>query len=89
MPSWTCEICGQIVELREDNRFRRPVEAYEHCGLQHHYVDNACIAYAASGRRKGIDQNDQGCCGVMSSWLRRPMARPCCPLVEPSGAASP
>jgi hypothetical protein len=22
------------------------VEAYDHCKLQHHYVDNACIAYA-------------------------------------------
>jgi hypothetical protein len=46
MPSWTCEICDQVVELRDDNRPRSPVEAYKHCKLQHHYVDNVCIAYA-------------------------------------------
>lgn len=45
MRSWTCEICDQVVELRDDNRPRWPVKAYERCSLQHHYVDNACIAY--------------------------------------------
>jgi hypothetical protein len=46
MRSWTCDICHQVVELRDDNRPRWPVKAYENCKLQHHYVDNACIAYA-------------------------------------------
>jgi hypothetical protein len=46
MPYWTCTICGQVVELRDDDRPRWPVKAYENCKLQHHYVDNACIAYA-------------------------------------------
>jgi hypothetical protein len=38
MPSWTCEICDQVVELRGDDR--------PHWSLQYHYVGNACIAYA-------------------------------------------
>lgn len=46
MPSWTCTVCGQVVELRDDDRPRWPVKAYENCELQHHYVDHACIAYA-------------------------------------------
>lgn len=46
MPSWICEICKQVVELRDDDRPRWPVKTYENCKLQHHYVDNACIAYA-------------------------------------------
>jgi hypothetical protein len=46
MPSWTCTICGQVVELRDDDRPRRPVKAYENCKLQHHYMDDACIACA-------------------------------------------
>jgi hypothetical protein len=46
MPSWTCTICGQVVELRDDGRPRWPVKAYENCKLQHHYVGNVCIAYA-------------------------------------------
>jgi hypothetical protein len=46
MLSWTCEICDQVVELRDDNTPRWPIEAYDHCKLQHHYVDDACIAYA-------------------------------------------
>jgi hypothetical protein len=55
MPSWTCEICGQVVELRvDDNRFRWPVEADEHCRLQHHYVDNDCIVYAHPGVAKEL-----------------------------------
>lgn len=45
MRSWTCKICDQVVELRDDDRPRWPVKAYERCPLQHHYVDNACIAY--------------------------------------------
>lgn len=46
MPSWTCTICGQVVELRDDDRPQWPVKAYENCKLQHHYIDDACIAYA-------------------------------------------
>jgi hypothetical protein len=46
MPSWTCEICGQVVELPDDDSRRWPLKVYENCRLQHHYVDNACIGYA-------------------------------------------
>jgi len=46
MPSWTCKICDQAVELGGDDRPRWPVMAYENCKLQHHYVNNTCIAYA-------------------------------------------
>jgi hypothetical protein len=46
MRSWTCDICHQVVELLGDHRPRWPVKAYENCKLQHHYADNACIAYA-------------------------------------------
>jgi hypothetical protein len=45
MPSWTCTICQQVLELRNDGRPRWPVKAYEACKLKHHYVSNACIAY--------------------------------------------
>jgi hypothetical protein len=45
MRSWTCEICHQAVELRDNDRPRWPVKAYEKCKLQHHYVDDTCIAY--------------------------------------------
>jgi hypothetical protein len=46
MRSWTCDICHQVVELCNDGRPRWPVKAYENCKLRHHYVGNACIAYA-------------------------------------------
>jgi hypothetical protein len=46
MPSWTCEICDQVVELRDDERPQWSAKAYEGCKLRYHYVDNACIAYA-------------------------------------------
>jgi hypothetical protein len=45
MPSWTCTICRQVVELRDDGRPQRPVKTYETCKLKHHYVGDACIAY--------------------------------------------
>ena len=46
MPSWTCEICDQVMELRDDDRPHWSAKAYENCKLQYHCVDNACIAYA-------------------------------------------
>lgn len=46
MRSWTCDICHQVVELRNDDRPQWPKKAYDNCKLQYHYVDNACIAYA-------------------------------------------
>ena len=45
MPSWTCEICDQVAELRDDDRPRWSAKAYESCKLRYHYVDNACIAH--------------------------------------------
>jgi hypothetical protein len=45
MPSWTCEICDQVVELRGNDRPQWSAKAYEKCKLQYHYVNNACIAY--------------------------------------------
>ncbi len=39
MPSWTCEICDQVVELRDDERPHWSAKAYENCKLQYHYVD--------------------------------------------------
>lgn len=45
MPSWTCTICRQVVELRDDGRPRWPVKTYETCKLKHHYAGDACIAY--------------------------------------------
>jgi len=45
MPSWTCTICLQVVELHDDGRPRSPVKAYDTCKLQRHYVGSACIAF--------------------------------------------
>jgi hypothetical protein len=45
MPSWTCTICRQIVELHDDGKPRWPIKAYDTCKLQRHYVDRTCIAY--------------------------------------------
>ena len=53
MPSWTCEICDQVVELRDNDRPRWPAKAYESCKLQHHYADNACIT-SAERQRTGL-----------------------------------
>ena len=46
MPSWTCTICRQIVELYDDGRPRWPAKTYDTCKLKHHYIGNVCIAYA-------------------------------------------
>jgi len=45
MPSWTCTICRQVVEMHDDGRPRWPVKTYDACKLQRHYVGNTCIAY--------------------------------------------
>jgi hypothetical protein len=45
MPSWTCTICSQVVELCDDDRPPWAAKAYENCKPQHHYVDNACIGH--------------------------------------------
>lgn len=42
---WNCQICHQVVELRDDDRPRWSVKAYENCKLQYHYMNNSCIAY--------------------------------------------
>ena len=46
MPRWTCKICNQVVEWRDDGRPQWSTKAYETCKLRYHYQDNACIAYA-------------------------------------------
>jgi len=43
--TWTCEICGQVVERRPNGKPLRPVQVLENCKLKDHYVGDECITY--------------------------------------------
>jgi len=46
--TWTCEICGQLVEQRSDGKSLHPVRAFENCKLRDYYVGDyrgECVAY--------------------------------------------
>jgi len=48
LKAWTCEICGQVVEQRENGRTLHPVQVFKACKLRDHYVGDyrgECIAY--------------------------------------------
>jgi hypothetical protein len=42
---WTCELCSQVVEWGANGKPLHPVQVYEKCKLEKHYVGNECIAY--------------------------------------------
>ena len=43
--TWTCEICGQVIEWRANGKPLHPVQVQENCKLKDHYVGDECIAY--------------------------------------------
>ena len=43
--TWTCQICGQVVEQQANGQPLHPVQTYENCRLKNFSVGNECIAY--------------------------------------------
>jgi len=54
---WTCEICGQRVEQRENGKPLHPVQVFKNCKLRDHYVGDyrgECIAYRDPARAREL-----------------------------------
>ena len=57
MQIWTCEICGQQVEM---NSKQRPEGFFENCKLREHMVGDECISRFQLGEAKKFLESKMG-----------------------------